>query len=530
MPILQTVSPHTGELLHRHSMANQAMVAEAVDIACKIQPEWAAVPLTARAAVLRDIAKVIETHADELAELVRTEMGKPLPDAMSADVAMAAGVFATVANWGPKAFSPQTFGLANGWRAWSMGRTHQQQPQPKGVLAVIAPWNYPLSIASWGIAASLMAGNSVILKPSELTPACGEKLIELVQIVLQQHGMEPLLAQCLIGDGQVGQWLVNSDIDHLIFTGSSAVGEKLQTQLAQRNLPSTLELGGSCPLIALPEACARDLHGLARQIVWGRCVNSGQTCAAVKRVIVAEGYRDRLVVALKQQMSELTFDIVASGQHSPGHLGPLVSVEQQQRLHQQVMAARQQGGRVVLGGNLPTHGPLTAGAYYPPTLITHLPSDAPVLQEEFFGPVLLVQSYNNVNEAIELANNTPYGLTASVFGNEDTARRVASQLQAGLVAVNDVAAAHYSFLHLPWQGWQASGTSGGVGSHSIQGLQDLAHWHTVAINRSPLTPWLFPNNAANDTTLGKGLLKFLSRPWWQQLANMDLLHAVFKSS
>jgi succinate-semialdehyde dehydrogenase/glutarate-semialdehyde dehydrogenase len=531
MPILQTISPHTGQLIRRHTIPNQSAVLDAVDAAHQAQPMWGGLPLAKRTAILKDVAKAIEAHADELAQLVNEEMGKPFTDALSTDVAMAAGVFATVANWGQNVFSPQKFSLANGWRAWSMGRTHQQVSIPKGVVAVISPWNYPLSIASWGLAASLMAGNCAILKPSENTPACGEKLVELVQMTLQQHGVNEQVAQCLIGDGQVGQWLVDSDIHHLIFTGSTAVGQKLQQQLSQRNIAATLELGGSCPLIVLPNQKQFDEHltNLAKQIVWGRCVNSGQTCAAIKRVIVPATSHDRIVTAIKQEMSSLQFDIPATGAHhqkpSFGHLGPLVSVEQRAALHRQVTAARQQGGRVVLGGELTTEGSTAIGAYYPPTLITHLPDDAPVLQEELFGPVLLVQSYQTVEEAITLANNTPYGLTASVFGPEAQAQEVATRLHAGLIAVNDIASPHYGFLHIPWQGWKASGNRSA--SHSIAGLQQLAEWHTIATNRSPVSPWLFKEKPSGDMSLGKGLIHWLTRPAWQQLFNVDLLNALF---
>ncbi len=510
MPRFQTISPTDGSVLANHTTPDNTELAQTVSHAKAAQTPWAATSLKQRARVLTKVAKALEAAGDDLVAHVRQETGKPVSEIWLTDMSMVVGSFAQAARMGLKALSPQSLGGPESMRSTLMGRTHQRVANPWGVVAVISPWNYPLATPGWGIAAALMAGNAVILKPSELTPACGEALIQVIQTVLAQHNLPKTLVQCVVGDGQTGEQLLAQAIDAVVFTGSTAVGRHIQAQMALHNIPVSLELGGSCPMVVLPTGLrtAQQLDAITSQATWARCVNAGQSCAAVKRLLVPVSRHEAVVNQLINKMSQLTFDTP----EQPGHIGPMISTDQRFRLHRQVQRAVDDGGHITTGGELSE----LPGAYYPPTLITHLPASANVLQEEWFGPVLIVQAYTSVEEAITLANATPYGLTASVFGEPREARPVAEKLDAGLVSINDVALTHYGWLHVPWQGIKASGP--GV-AHSMASLQNMAQWKTIGTNHVSVfkkMPWLFGNTCTHqDDGLGRGLTSWMATPWWR---------------
>lgn len=496
-------------------LPNEPMLKSAVASAHAAQPVWAAAPLRQRAKVLQAIAQRIRAHAEVLATCIENETGKSVADALTSDVAIAAGSFCQAAELGLQCLKPQGYSLTQSWRALALGRTHQTMYTPKGVVAAITPWNYPIGIPAWAIAASLMAGNACILKPSELSPESGEALVALVQEVLETHGYSKNLVVCITGDGAIGKALLDQPVGHVLFTGSVGTGRAIQAQLAGRNIGVSLELGGSCPAVILPSLDKNHWDSVISQIAWGRCFNAGQSCAAIKRFLLPTAWKVEWLERLTATFGHIAQPLV------------LINEVQRQRLHQQVVQALAEGATLVCGGTLPTH---TTQPTYLPTLLTNLPPQSPLWQEEWFGPVLLVDSYTTEAEAIEKANSTPFGLTASVFGHPADAEKMARQLQAGLVAINDLALAHYGFLHVPWQGVKDSGP--GV-SHATQGLLALVTPKTIGKNHLPSgikPPWLLGKSSvsAPTTRFQHGLIRWLSSSFLGAQWNPSLLKGLWE--
>jgi len=478
------------------------------------QQQWGRTSLQQRAAVLHAIAKQLQHTANELAAIVNAETHKPVADALSSDVAIAAGSFRQAVELGLQCLRPQGYSLAQSWRALALGRTHQTHYTPKGVVAAITPWNYPLGIPAWALAASLMTGNACILKPSELSPRSGLLLVEIIQDVLEKQGHSKELVQCLTGDGNTGKALLNEAIDYVLFTGSVATGRAIQAQLSERNIGVSLELGGSCPAIVLRSLPNSAWDSVISQITWGRCFNAGQSCAAVKRLLLPEAWQADWLKRLQEKFENIPEPLV------------LINETQRQRLHQQVVQALVEGATLVCGGVLDE---AQGDPVYPPTILANLPSQSALWQEEWFGPVLLVDAYANDAEAITKANGTPFGLTASVFGLPAEAEPIAGKLQAGLVTINDVALAHYGFLHIPWQGVKNSGP--GV-SHAAQGLLGLVQSKTIGANHIPLTikpPWLLGKSpSSKDSGFQHGLVRWLSSSFAVAQWNPQLLKGLWQ--
>ncbi|MDH4379974.1 MAG: aldehyde dehydrogenase family protein [Vampirovibrionales bacterium] len=499
-------------------LPNEAMLKIVVASAHEAQHGWATVPLRYRAKVLQAIAQAIRDHAEALAKRIEDETGKSMSDALTSDVAIAAGSFRQAAELGLRCLKPQGYPLSQSWRALALGRSHQTLYSPKGVVAAITPWNYPIGIPAWAIAASLMTGNACILKPSELSPESGKALVALVQEVLENHGYSKNLVICVTGDGSVGRALLDEPVDHVLFTGSVGTGRAIQAQLAGRNIGLSLELGGSCPALILPSLDKAYWDSVISQITWGRCFNAGQSCAAIKRLLLPNAGKEEWLERLAA-----TFNAIAQ---------PLVLINhtQRQRLHQQVVQALAEGATLVCRGTFNESSPTPV---YPPTLITNLPPQSHLWQEEWFGPVLLVDGFDTVAEAIEKANNTSFGLTASVFGPQAEAEKMAQKLQAGLVTVNDVALAHYGFLHVPWQGVKNSGP--GI-SHSTEGLLALVTAKTMGINTLPTwikPPWLLQKSAMQSSQSSghpfqHGLIRWMSHSFWRAQWNPALLKGLWQ--
>lgn len=492
------LNPATGQPIQEYRITTPEEVVQAVARSKEAESQWQALSLKRRAAILRRVAQAFLDRADTLARLVSTETGKPLKDALETDVTIAASILNYYAANGPRALREKRLPPDG---SLLMGRIHYERRVPMGTVAVISPWNFPLAIPVSGLAAALMAGNTAVLKPSELTPGCGVAIGEIFREVFKNEGLPEDIVQVVVGDGSTGAALVNADIDHCIFTGSTATGYGIREALTRRNIGCSLELGGSCPMIVLDSAS--DLDAVTSYALWSRFVNSGQACAAVKRLYVPESRHDEAVELLKRKMEALTL----GDPDTPGvHLGPLISETQRRQLAEQVDDAVKRGAIVETGGEIPDR----PGWFYPPTLLTRVPEDARILREETFGPVLPVIPYKTTDEAVQKANATQYGLTASVFGDPDEANRVARQLEAGLVAVNDVGMTDYVFAAIPWSGWKQSGP--GV-SHSVRAVLDLTRSQTVTVNLLyllPFTrkqPWHFGNG--DDPAFSKTIMKFM---------------------
>jgi succinate-semialdehyde dehydrogenase/glutarate-semialdehyde dehydrogenase len=455
-----------------------------------------------RSRLLKTVLRLLYQRANDVAAIISAETGKPMADALEADIGTALGVLGYYADLGPKRLKARL--IQPDIISFITGRAHWETYHPHGVIAVISPWNYPLAIPCSGLATALMAGNTVVLKPSELTPGTGSILVQIVQEALQQLRLPTDTVQLVIGDGLTGSTLVESEIDGVIFTGSERTGRRIRAAIGERGLWSSLELGGSDAMLVL-EGC--NLEVAASYALWGRYTNAGQACASVKRLLVPEKNLNAILGGLRQKIAQLQ---VGPPDNPDNHVGPLISEAQLNVLDSQVQDAIQRGATLLAGGKrLPR-----AGWFYEPTLLSQVPESARILTEEVFGPVLPVIPYRTLEEAISLVNASSFGLTASIFGSERQAKAIASRLECGTVVINDVGPSNYAMPCAPWGGWKASGSGA---SHGEKALLELSRLQVISSNRLFQMPglhkplWHFGRQSDRLPLRSKAVLAFSSR-------------------
>jgi acyl-CoA reductase-like NAD-dependent aldehyde dehydrogenase len=358
----------------------------------------------------------------------------------------------------------------------------ERRREPLGVVGVISPWNYPLVLALGPVATALFAGNTVVLKPSELAPRTG-LLVGALFAGIEGH---PDLVQVVTGGGEVGEALVRAEVDKICFTGSVSTGTAVMRAVAERRTPVVLELGGKDPLIVCADA---DVERAARAAVWASFTNCGQTCIGTERAYVVAPVADRFVDAVLRVTAELR-------QAPDGDVGAMIHERQVAVSEAHVADARDKGATVAAGGHRLEVGGRPAFA---PTVLLEVDHSMAAMQEETFGPLLPIMRVADETEALALANDSPYGLGASVFGRDPAVvERLVGGLQAGSVAVNDVIVG-FAVPGLPFGGWKASGT--GV-THGEEGLLELTRSKAVVYDRAglrrepmwlPVPGWLEPS-------------------------------------
>jgi acyl-CoA reductase-like NAD-dependent aldehyde dehydrogenase len=341
--------------------------------------------------------------------------------------------------------------------------------EPYGVIGIISPWNYPFSIPATEAMAALLAGNAVVLKPSEFTPLIALEL----QKLLHEAGVPREIFQVLPGEGPTGAALVSSDIDKLVFTGSVATGRRIAQIAAERLLPVVLELGGKDPMIVLDDA---DLDVATSGAIWGAFVNAGQTCLSVERCYVHRSLYPAFLDMCAQKARKLR---VGNGLDPTTEIGPMIHDRQVRMVESHIEDARERGARVLAGGTrLRDLGP----TFFAPTVLADVNHDMRVMQEETFGPVLPVAAFDDDDEAVALANDSIFGLAASVW-TRDRARgeRLARRINAGTVMVNDVVSC-FSISEAPHGGFKASGIGR---THGRWGIEEMVRVKYVDSDRMP---------------------------------------------
>jgi acyl-CoA reductase-like NAD-dependent aldehyde dehydrogenase len=446
-----------------------------VQVARVAQPAWRSVGVRERIRVIERFRRLAYRDRAEIARTVSDETGKPLAESLVADVAMALDGARFLTRVAEDALAPARTRSAT-LAAWR--KTITTFHDPFGVVAVVSPWNYPFFFPSMHSTTALIAGNAVILKPSEHTPACAEILARL----LHEAGVPRAVFQLLQGDGRAGAALVASDIDKVFFTGSERTGRTIAESCAPRFVPVSLELGGNDAAVVLDDA---NLDVTASGILWGRVTNAGQTCAAVKRVVATGRTHDALVERIVGAAALLEPKSDVAG---------LITAEQRDSLMAQLDDAVAHGAEVAFRretGTDPRAAPIVVLTGVTPTMR--------VWQEETFGPVLAVMRCDTEAEAIALANGSRHGLSASVWSaSRARARRAADGIEAGAVTLNDAVVAA-GLPEVPHGGVKASG----IGRiHGIEGLRECTRTRAVVDDRLPWLrqPWWFgygPRTADN---------------------------------
>jgi acyl-CoA reductase-like NAD-dependent aldehyde dehydrogenase len=472
MPSLTKKSPTTGEVLGEFPIADAAEVRAAVARARAAQPAWRALGLERRLEVLSRLQGVIRDGGEEYARKISLDTGKPLVDSLLTEL-MAIPLF--VQHY--RKLAPRVLGRRKvKTPIVFQGKKSYVESFPVGVVGVISPWNFPFQLSMIPVISALIGGNSVVLKPSEVTPITGE----LVREVFARIELPAGVVEVVIGDGSTGAALVEAGVDKVFFTGSLATGRKVMAGAARGPIPVELELGGKDAMIVCEDA---NLRRAAKAAAWGGLMNCGQVCTSVERIFVVASVHDRFVELLREEVARVR---VGAPEEKPD-IGPLTFEPQLATVKRHVAEALERGARVVAGGAALDR----PGLFHAPTLLVGVTPEMAVYREETFGPVLPVVRVADVEEAIRLANDHTFGLNGSVFtGDVPRGLEIASRLECGQVMVNDVLAS-VANPALPFGGVKGSGFGR---YHGPEGLLAFVHQKAIMTgsDRADAEPFWFP--------------------------------------
>ncbi|MEM5005115.1 aldehyde dehydrogenase family protein [Priestia megaterium] len=415
---------------------------------------WSETSASERAANLFKIADKLEEAKEELAALETMDNGKPYREA-EADVEDAAACFRYYAGLITKP-DGQTYSVPAPMQAMVI-------KEPIGVCGLIVPWNYPLLMSVWKIAPALAAGNTIVFKPSEVTPVTSTKLFGILESV----GLPKGVANLVMGAGDtVGNTLIQDKrVDKISFTGGTVTGKHIMRQAAENVTKVSLELGGKSPNVIFADA---DFETAVDYALFGIFAGSGQICAAGSRILVEESIAEKFIERFAERAQKIK---VGNGMNQEIEMGPLVSEEHMKKVLKYIEIGKQEGARLVCGGNRITSSGLEKGFFVEPTVFSNVTSNMKIVQDEIFGPVVVIQTFKDEKEAIKLANDTEYGLAGSVFTNDGAkALRVIKKLRAGITWVNTY---HFTFNEAPWGGYKQSGIGRGLGTFGLEEFQEV---------------------------------------------------------
>jgi acyl-CoA reductase-like NAD-dependent aldehyde dehydrogenase len=470
---LISVDPATGRENGRVPLLNAADVAAAVKRARQAQAPWSQLSFRARGRHVLRAREIVLAQVDEIAALISRETGKPPAEATSMEIVPTLDLMHYFARNAERILMRQKIDIG---QYELMGRSSYIVYKPLGVVGIISPWNFPWATPLDEVVMALLAGNAVVLKPSELTPLTALKIDE----VFKQARLPEGLLEIVTGDGSTGAALVDAGVDKIMFTGSVATGKRVAEAAAKHLTPVVLELGGKDPMIVLDDA---NLPNAARAAVWGGFCNAGQACASIERLYVHESIAKEFTELVVTETRKLKLGPPAS----EIDLGAMTNERQLHIVENHIQDAIEHGAHIETGGHRVEN---TDGWFHEPTVVTNVDHSMEIMREETFGPVLPIMTFKTDDEAVRLANDSIYGLTAAVFTSDIArGRRLAEQIDAGTVMVNEVVYTH-AIAQTPWGGVKQSGYGR---THGRLGMLELVTPQHIHVNRVAWVPdvWWF---------------------------------------
>ncbi|MDT7541719.1 MAG: hypothetical protein QOE33_1623 [Acidobacteriota bacterium] len=461
--MIASYDPATNEVIGRVAVCTVEEVRAAVARARAAQKDWSKLSYQDRGRVVLRAREIVLAEIDEIAEMISRESGKPLLEAISMELVPTLDLMRHFAKKTARLLRPEKINIG---QYGLLGRTSRIVYRPMGVVGIISPWNFPWAIPLGEVVMSLMAGNGVVLKPSELTPFVALKIAD----VFARAGLPKGLLSVVTGDGRTGASLVEAGVDKIMFTGSVATGRRVGEAAARQLIPCVLELGGKDPMLVFADA---DIEAAAAAAVWGAFANAGQACASVERCYVEESISERFTDRVVELTRALRQD---AGRSDGAEIGSMSCERQRGIVEDHLRDAVAGGAHVLVGG---ARGK-SEGAFHEATVVANVDHSMKLMREETFGPVLPLMSFRDEDEAIRLANDSPFGLTASVWTrNIRRGERIAERIEAGTVMVNEVLYTH-GIAQTPWGGVKLSGIGR---THGRAGLLELVHAQHVHVNR-----------------------------------------------
>ena len=481
-------NPATGKEIGRVAETSAEETKAAVEKSREAFQSWRNTSFATRKRFIMKAREVILAEMDEIARLISDESGKPVAEAFAMEIAPVLDLMQYFARNAEKLLKPRKINI--GLYA-TLGRSSKIIYQPHGVVGIIPAWNYPFSIPLGEAVMALMAGNTVVLKPSELTPFIGLKIGE----IFEKAGLPENIIQVVTGAGATGAALVEASPDKIMFTGSVATGKKI-AEAAAKNLTSVvLELGGKDPMVVFADA---NLELAAGAAVWGAFCNAGQSCSSVERLYVEEPAVEKLTNLIVEKTKKLR---LGAGHEETTDIGAMSSERQLKIVEDHIASFEKEGAKILTGGK-------SKDLFFEPTVIAGATNEMRAMQEETFGPTLPIATFRTEEEAIQLANDTEFGLTASVWTRDlAKGKRVAEKIEAGTVCVNEVLYTH-GIGQTPWGGFKNSGRGR---THGVEGLMELVQPQHIHVNRLAILPdaWWLPYGA-NAIKTFRGFAKYFA--------------------
>ena len=470
-----SIDPSTGEEIGRAPLMDASEVAAAVKRGRAAQFAWARLSYRERGRFILRARELVLDQLEEIAKLISRETGKPVTEAISMEIVPTLDLMHYFAENTKKLLDRSRIGLG---QYNFMARSSYIVYKPLGVVGIISPWNFPWATPLDEVVMALMAGNAVVVKPSELTPLTALKIAN----IFKQAGLPEGLVQVVTGDGSTGSALVDAGVNKIMFTGSVNTGKRVAETAAKHLTPVVLELGGKDPMIVLEDA---NLENAARAAIWGAFCNSGQACASIERLYVHASIAEKFTDLVVKETQQLKQDKASTDAID---VGAMTNEEQLLIVEDHVSDAVARGAQVRTGGHRLR---VTKGWFHEPTVVTSVDHTMKLMRDETFGPVLPIMTFKTDEEAIRLANDSIYGLTASVF-TTDIARgkRLAERIDAGTIMVNEVVYTH-AVAQTPWGGVKQSGYGR---THGRLGLLELVSAQHIHVNSMPRLAdvWWFP--------------------------------------